>query len=193
VTFNIIDLVPQFRKWLDLQDEDAINDNLASLGYPSSYFVINIGNVLLGMLYFIILFIFYAVTKNSKHPQVLKIKTKLTNGLFWSEPIQFVTETYMIFAVCTFTNLLAFKFTTYGVTISTNLTMIALIFLLGLPIFALYILLKNRKKLGTPKMKNTYLYLYDTLAWKKRGTQVLFEPFVFYVRILVLAASLLFM
>ena len=42
MTFNIIDLVPQFRKWLDLQDEDAINDNLASLGYPSSYFVINI-------------------------------------------------------------------------------------------------------------------------------------------------------
>ena len=49
VTFNIIDLTPSIRKALSIpkNNEVKINDNFTALGYNSSHFIINMGNLVI--------------------------------------------------------------------------------------------------------------------------------------------------
>jgi hypothetical protein len=196
VTFNIINLEPYLRKAFRI--DESMDDvllggmNFDALGYPSNYLAINIGNLVFGILFFVIM-IALRVVLNVKNKKLKDLRSKLTDGIFWNEIIQFITETYMILSISTFTNLFVFHFNSFGTTASSNMTMIALPILLIMPIFALTFLLRKRTKLAKPSVRSRFLALYETLAYKREGVAVLFEPFVFYTRILMLAAALLFL
>lgn len=51
ITFNLIDLEDHLRRWFSLNDDIDFNPNMYYLGYHSIFFTINIGNMLLVILY----------------------------------------------------------------------------------------------------------------------------------------------
>ena len=59
VTFNIINIEPYIRKGLNLYETEDIQTNVLKLGYTSNYFIINMGNVFIVMIYLVALLIFY--------------------------------------------------------------------------------------------------------------------------------------
>lgn len=63
VSFDIVEMEPFIRPLLRLYNDEVANENFYNLGYPSNYYVINIGNLAFGILYFILLYSFYIVTK----------------------------------------------------------------------------------------------------------------------------------
>jgi hypothetical protein len=54
VTFSLIDLEPLLRRWLHLQDQMDFNKNFFALGYHSVFFIVNLNNMLLVIIYQII-------------------------------------------------------------------------------------------------------------------------------------------
>jgi hypothetical protein len=148
VTFNIVNLEPYLRKIFRLDqllDEELEGGaNFDALGYPSNYFAINIGNLVLAISYYIMAYLFHLVTLKVTNTKVVSIKNKVTGHLFWNEPIQFLTETYMIITISTFANFHVFHFTTVGDFVSSNLTMISFLVITALPLIATRVLFKNK-------------------------------------------------
>jgi len=64
VTFNIINIESFLRNVLKLNEMEHIETNMLKLGYTSNYFIINMGNVLIVMIYLLVLLIFYKLTKS---------------------------------------------------------------------------------------------------------------------------------
>ena len=61
-TFNIIDLDVPIRKAGNLYDDEIINENFYNLGYHSSYFIINMGNLYIAILGLILMLLLTAAT-----------------------------------------------------------------------------------------------------------------------------------
>ena len=62
MTFNIINFEPYIRKGLNLYETEDIDDNFIELGYTSNYFIINMGNLFIVLVYLVALLIFYVCT-----------------------------------------------------------------------------------------------------------------------------------
>lgn len=191
VAFDIIEMEPYVRPMLNLWDEEVINDNFYNLGYPSNYFVINIGNLALGIVYFIVLYAFYAVTTKCEDGRFMRFRNRVVDGLFWNALLTFLTEVYIIFSISTISNFFFFKFDSYGPWISTNLTIVASVVLFGFPIAMLIYMLARTDKLSNPKIKNKYGAIYEGLAYKREGRKALLEPFFFCLRVQLLIFALL--
>ena len=57
--------------------------------------MINIGSLLLVLVYLIVLMIFYACTWLIKHRKFMHYRNKIVEGLFWNKIISFISEAYM--------------------------------------------------------------------------------------------------
>ena len=191
VTFNIIDLEPTIRKTLNLYENEEIQDNLLNLGYVSNYFIINMGNVFIVMIYLVALVICYACTQRIKNHRFLRIRNYLTQGLFWNTILSFFTESYLLMAISSITNLRIFKHTSVGTVLSGNLAIIGAFVLIGLPIFVLFFLQTKSKKLYLANYRNKYGTIYEELSYKREGKAALMEPFISLMRVLLLTLSLL--
>lgn len=96
----------------------------------------------------------------------------------------------MVMAVCTVINLSnTFLFTSFGTFLSSNLTMIGVLLILGFPLFALIFLLKYNHRLDETKYKDKYGELYEPLRIKRGGKAVLIEPFIALMRIIALSMT----
>lgn len=155
VTFDILEfLTPTIQDALNLYDTVEVDDNFANLGYGSNYFILNMGTLFLVMVYFVLLLIFYAATVNVTNPRFVKIRAKLTTGLIWNNVICFLTESFMVLALCTTMNLAnSFHFKSVGTVISSNLTMLGFLLCVGFPVFAAVFLWKKRDRLQEEKYK----------------------------------------
>jgi len=190
VTFNLIDIEPYIRSGLKLYDTEDIDDNFRNLGYVSNFFIINMGNVFIVMVYLIALLIFYAATLSVKNERFLRLRTFLTKGLIWNTIISFLTETYILIAISSITNFHIFKFTSLGNVLSLNFAMVGTMVLIGFPIFVLVFLQRKGNKLHLPKYRERYGKLYEELNYKREGKKALLEPFFSLVRILMLTLTL---
>lgn len=103
------------------------------------------GNMIIVMIYLLALLILHAATKRIKNQRFIRMRNYLTNGLIWNSILSFLTESYMLMAISTITNLRNFKFTSFGAGLSAILALIGSFVLIGLPIFVLCFLL-NRSK-----------------------------------------------
>jgi len=191
VKFDVLDFVnPYLRHGLNLAETVELDNNFVQLGYESSYFILNMSTLFLVMIYFALMLIFYAATLCLTNPKIVKCRNKMMNGLVWNQVICFITESFMVMAVCTVTNLSqSFIFTSFGTFLNSNLTMIGVIIILGFPLFALMFLLKYHSRLSEKLFKDKYGELYKSIRTKQEGKAVLFEPFIASMRILVLSVT----
>jgi hypothetical protein len=197
VTFNIVNLEPYLRRAFRIDDSyDAViygGPNFHSIGYPSNYFAINIGNLLLGIAYLLLAYLLHFITLKVTNRRFVNLRNKLTGNLFWKDPIQFLTEAYMLLTISTFTNFFVIHLSTLGDIISGFMTFAAFFIVVGLPILVAYVLIKNQEKLATPDFMHKWGYLYESLNLKRHDGLVLLEPVLFYCRILVLSTVLLYL
>jgi hypothetical protein len=84
VTFNIINIEPYIRKGLNLYETEDIQTNVLKLGYTSNYFIINMGNAFIAMIYLVVLLIFYLCTKSVENQKIKRFRNCLTNDLIWN-------------------------------------------------------------------------------------------------------------
>lgn len=100
-TFQIIEFDGMIRKMFRLKEEDEVivNENLNSLGYTSSYFVMNMGNVLLMVFFELGLFLFMAVTQKIKNNFIRKQSLKAKSFLFWNGVYRLINEPYVVYVV----------------------------------------------------------------------------------------------
>lgn len=191
VAFDIVEIEPFVRPLLNLQSDEVSNTNLYDLGYPSNYFVINIGNLAIGLVYFASVFIFACLTSKCESKRIGGCRRMLTNGLYWNKPLAFLNEIYIVFSISAVTNFFVFDFKSYGSTISSALTVIASLILFGYPVLILVRLIAKSDQLSDPTVKGKFGSVYSELAFKREGKKALFEPFLFCVRFLLLTFTLL--
>jgi hypothetical protein len=134
--------------------------NVLKLGYTSNYFIINMGNVFIVMIYLVILLIFYLCTKNVKNQKLKRFRDYFTNGLIWNKILSFVKETFLLLAISSVTNLRLFKFTSTGTSLSLILAILGSMTIISLPIFVLYFLQKNSKQLHLKSYREKFGVLY---------------------------------
>ena len=134
--------------------------NVLKLGYTSNYFIINMGNVFIVMIYLVILLIFYLCTKNVKNQKLKLFRDDFTNGLIWNKILSFVKETFLLLAISSVTNLRLFKFTSQGTSLSLILAILGSMTIISLPIFVLYFLQKNSKQLHLISYREKFGVLY---------------------------------
>lgn len=134
--------------------------NVLKLGYTSNYFIINMGNVFIVMIYLVILLIFYLCTKNVKNQKLKRFRDYFTNGLIWNKILSFVKETFLLLTISSVTNLRLFKFTSPGTSLSLILAILGSMTIISLPIFVLYFLQKNSKQLHLISYREKFGVLY---------------------------------
>jgi len=139
VTFDIIELGPYIRSGLNLPDEPVlINDNFGYLGYSSGYFVINMGTLVIAIVYFVLMLFFYVVTMCVKNEKFNRFRNWLTKGLLWNSIISFIVESYMLISISSVTNFKKLEFKSVGTYVSSNLAMIGFVILVGYPLWSLF-------------------------------------------------------
>lgn len=73
VTFQIIDLSPYVSKLFKLDSSDSsgiVNQNMVYLGYTSTYFVFNMGNVIVMLLVNLLVICFIGISQKCKHQKL---------------------------------------------------------------------------------------------------------------------------
>lgn len=139
VTFDIIELGPYIRSGLNLPDEPVlINDNFEHLGYSSGYFVINMGTLVIAIVYLVLMLFFYVVTMCVKNEKFNRFRNWLTKGLLWNSIISFIVESYMLISISSVTNFKKLEFKSVGTYVSSNLAMIGFVILVGYPLWSLF-------------------------------------------------------
>ena len=92
-TFDILptdDFFPDI--WPELPEVDAFTDKFDRLNYGSIFCIMNMGTMLLIFLYYMVLYIFYAIFTILRHvsKRAKKWRKKLKAMLFWNHAIVFL-------------------------------------------------------------------------------------------------------
>ena len=174
--FNIIDLSPYVRKVFNLHVDYPVNDNFFNLGYSSSYFMVNMGNLYILMVYIGLKLFFTWATRKAKHEKVVKVRDWLATDLYWGNVLSFMEESYIIMCVSCVANFTRLRFNHAGVAINSILATLAMAALVVYTIFSYFWLRRNHGLLKLKSFKEKYGYLYESLNIK--DTYNLMEPMV---------------
>lgn len=191
VTYNIIDITSFFRWSLKLEDDPDFLPNFFYLGYQSVFFLINIGNMFIAIIYHIVCLIFISCEKHIKNERLSRFRKNLEKDLIWNSLLSFVNESLIVCAVACFLQYSNFKFKKIGESISEVSSIIYGLIIITTMVASLYTMLKHRDKLTTSSVKDKYGVLYSDLKIKRnRSVGILLEPFVGQVRLVLMAFSL---
>ena len=62
---------------------------MITLGYVSSYFIVNTSSLIPVMFYYAIVALFIVLTQNVQHPMITEWRTKLKDQMVWNDILQF--------------------------------------------------------------------------------------------------------
>lgn len=148
------------------------------MGYVSNCFIVNMGNLFIVMLIFILLHVLKITTSNITQAHFVNIRNFLTGDLVWSNTIQFFLESFLVLAISCIINLHAFSWETNGLAINSTCAVAALLPLVGLPLFSFFWIRRNQESLAQRTFKQRFGSLYGHLAFQKGGA-VLWEPVIY--------------
>lgn len=192
LTFNIINLSEHIRNVFHLHQDQSVNDNFFNLGYSSTYFVVNMGNLYLIMLYIGIKLLLSAATSRVtiKNEKVAKVRGWLEKDLYWSQVLQFVTESYIILCVSCIANFTNMTWSHAGHVINSIFSILSMAAIIFYTAFSYLKVKQNRSRLKLKVFKDKYGYLYEGLRIN-RGLHELKEPMLQGFRVIVLISALL--
>lgn len=111
----------------------------------------------------------------------------------WSGFIDFCNEGYLNLTISCLIELHSMKHKTKSEKFSLSCAFIFLLIVIGLPLFYLIILQKNKQMIREEDFKIKYGDFCDKYTYKRFGRSVLLEPFFSVTRRLVLAISCIFL
>jgi len=151
------------------------------------YFLNNLGTLLIGYIFYFLsiclhLFLDFFIDYS---PRIAKFQISLLDTLYYKSLLSMMMESYAIVAVCVMINLNYVKFISYGTTVQSIICFMALIVLILFPLFIVTYLRKAFEP-GSGRILHRFEPCFDELEMKK-GRKVLWHPFYFLVRRLLLA------
>ena len=84
------------------------------MGYHSSYFIINTGNVLVVLVPYTLIALFKLFSKNCLHERIVKLRQKAQDFLVWNAWLSYGNESYLIFAISGATQIYTLTFKELG-------------------------------------------------------------------------------
>jgi len=178
VTFNFIDTESTIRRLFNLEDKDEIPPNFYYLGYHSTFFLINIGNLLIGIFYLVSCLLFILFTKPCENKRIKGWRETLSKKMLWNSVLSFFNETLLILSVGCFMQFKKLGFEEFGIGFTSELSLLFGIVIFAFPILTAYLMFRNKHHLAEDKNLGVWGTLYDTLKFKRPTFEVLTEPSV---------------
>jgi hypothetical protein len=130
-------------------------------------------------------------------PKFDDLKVKVTNMLFFDKTLQFISETYILLAVCAALNLFYFNFDTFGNAVNSLVAVVILVIVIGMPFFVrcFYGNRRNVNKIWNqePDFMNKYGSIIKPLNMHRHGRRVLSYLYVGMARKLWLVYMIVFL
>ena len=114
----------------------------------------------------------------------------LLDSLYYKSLLNIMMESYAIIAVCCMINLQYLKWSCYGEIVQTSISILALIVIIAFPIFIVTYLRKAFRS-DADLIRHRFEPCFEELEMKK-GPSVLWHPFYFLIRRLLLAVIVVF-
>jgi hypothetical protein len=194
VTFQVYKFDDIIIKMFGLsKDKELVIDHLHYLGYTSMYFVVNMGNVLTLLMFFLALVIFNLISRWCKNPRVVKISEHVKVIVKWNGIYRLMNEPYVIYAVSCLTQMLSMTWRSHGENFNNVLMILMFLLLVAFPVWVFFFIRRNRYNLGKNSFKQKYGTIYEHLKWKKGNYWVLAEPAIFPARMLLSLMMLIYL
>lgn len=143
VTFNFIDTEDTMRNMFGLFDEDDLNPNFYYLGYHSVFFLINLGNLLIGIFYNVGALLAILLTKGCTNKRIVEWRKNMEKEMLWNNVLSFFKETLLIFSISCFLQLRCLSFESFGLGFSTELSLLFALAIFAFPVVTIVLLYKN--------------------------------------------------
>ena len=174
-----------------ISQTDPIDTNFETIGFESSYFMINMGTMFLFYIYYILCILVKIclqpfATKENKRTK--KMYRKLRNNIIWGSLITLIYETYAIIILSVLINLQIVSFETPGLAWMSTLCIIFMVLAITVPAIFICKLMLSFKHLEEPRLQRAYGKLYEDLNLST-GRIILFQPSFFLLRRLLLAIA----
>ena len=189
--FDFYDFSDLIHDRFEIPHTEPINTNFETIGFESSYFLINMGTMFLFYIYYILCILIKTCLQpfaTKKNKRTKKIYRKLRHTIIWGSLITLINETYAMIVLSVLINLQIVSFKTSGLSWMSTLCIITMVLAIGVPAIFFCKLLLSFKHLEEPKLKCAYGKLYEELNLS-RGKKILFQPSFFLFRRLLLAIA----
>lgn len=177
ITYNLVDTEGFLRWLLRLEDDSDTMPNFYYLGYHSVFFIINIGNMLFGIMLYAGAFVFVVSTRNAKKERILKLRKKVKDSLMWNSTLTFMKESLIIFAISCFLQYKNFKFKNFGQGFSALNSVVYGIILIGFLAVNYRVMTKYRNCLQDKRFKAKFGTIFAALKHhRSKAMGLLLEP-----------------
>lgn len=179
---------------MSIEPTDAVDENFGSLGFESKYFLVNLGSMVVFVIFYILGLIIspiLSICSFGRFKGIKKLRNKLNRKIFWGTLIVLMNESYMVIIVCLLINIKILSTASAGLQAMSIMCVTLLFLSVFLPAFFLTKLYRDFEELETKDMKLKYGALYEDLRLDI-GRKVLFQPGFFLLRRALLAVSVCF-
>lgn len=172
--------------------DENIREKFESLGFETVWLVTNLGSVtFFAGLYLIMLAYLYLLKLLSKcSGNAYKRYRRLKPTVFWSWPINFLSENYLVITTCCLIQIQHRSWTNSVTSLNTNLAILLMILLIVYPILIQCFLHNRREQLRKRNFRKKYGSAYDGL--KEKDNKYLYYPLIFYSRRVLLPMIVLY-
>ena len=193
-SFNILPMQDFYEKYLPPPSwDEPLNDQFDVLGFQSTFFLTNMGSMVIGLamipLLSCILLVLHPISRFSR--RIRRIRNKLNRSLFWSQQITLMNESFSMICMCAFINARKITFDSKCEVINSVLTITFLILCTAMPLVVSLFLLVKLPKLSSPSMKQKFGDLTEGLDLEK-GRVITLTPVNFLLRRFLLVAAVVF-
>jgi len=194
VTFQIYDFTNLLTRIFALKTETKIiNQNLHYLGYQSTYFILNMGNIFLLLVLEFAVIGFIALTRKATNQRVIDAHNTARNLLIWNGIYKVLNEPYVVFVISCLTQTLAMTWDNTGEVINNILMFATIIVVIVFPFWTFRLLRSNKEKLNDKAFKAKFSSVYEQLKWKDGSMWTLAEPAISGFRMLLTCCALMYM
>jgi protein-S-isoprenylcysteine O-methyltransferase Ste14 len=177
---------------LEEKDTLDLNDNLYYLGYQSTYFILNMGNIFLLLVLEFAIIIFIMLTQKSKGT-IQGVHSQAKNLLIWNGIYKSLNEPYVVFVVSCMTQTLAMSWSSAGESANNVLMILTFFFVVCFPFWTFFLLRRNKERLFQKEFLATYSSIYEHLTLKTVNNWILLEPCISGFRTLLTIAALMYL
>ena len=158
-SFDILPMQKFYDKYLPTPDwDEPLNDKFNNLGFQSTFFLNNMGTMVIGLamipLLSALLLVLQLLSRFSS--KIAKFKNKLYASLFWSQQIILLFESFAMLCMCAFINVIHLTYESKCEVVNSVLTITFMVVCCALPLIICVFLLVNFKSLGEVAMKIKY-------------------------------------
>lgn len=154
-SFNILPVQDFYDKYLPSPSwDEPLNERFDLLGFQSTFFLNNMGTMVLGLLMIPLLGCVLILLKplSLVNRRIANLRVRLHNSLFWSQQIVLMNESFSMVCMCAFINVRSLTFDTKSEITNSVLSIIFVVLCVGGPFVIAVFLLYKFPQLGGADM-----------------------------------------